>query len=90
MGRIGAVACDPEYVVPLPVGYGRWSYPSVLVLQDRVLISYTYTRCDETGKVVRNDVTSKMKVLPIEWFYGAEEPGDENPTLTKLGDAARP
>ena len=90
MGRTGAVECDSEYVAPLPVGYGRWSYPSVLVREDRVLISYTYTRCDETGVVVRDGVTSKMKVLPISWFYGAEEPGAENQTLTKLGDAARP
>ena len=29
----GAPESDPKYVAPLPVGYGRWSYPSVLVLK---------------------------------------------------------
>ena len=90
MGPGGAVECDPESVVPLPVGYGRWSYPSVLVLDDRVLISHTYSRYDETGTVAKDGVTSKLKVLPISWFYGGAGPGAENPVLAKLAAAAQP
>ncbi len=90
MGPTGAAQCDPEYVVPLPIGYGRWSYPSVLVLKDRVLISHTYTCCDQSGSRVNKGINSKMKVLPISWFYGNQDPGSENPTLNKLTEAAKP
>ena len=90
MGPTSAVECDPEYVVPLPVGYGRWSYPSVLVLKDRVLISHSYSRRDANGELIKDGVNSKMKVLPISWFYGGKDPHSENPTLNKLTEAAKP
>ncbi len=79
---------DPQRVVPLPVGYGRWSYPSVLVLKDRVLMSHTYSWYDETA-ALQNPGGSRLKVLPISWFYGGQEPS-ENPTLQKLSAAPRP
>ena len=41
-GRPAAVF-DSKYAQPLPEGFGRWSYPSVLVHDDRVLISHTYS-----------------------------------------------
>ena len=82
MRETGAVENDPRYVVPLPVGYGRWSYPSVLVLEDRVLVSYTYSWHDETGRA-QNSGGNRLKVLPIKWFYGGHEPED-SPVLQKL------
>jgi len=51
--QMPAWECNPEYVVPLPEGYGRWSYPSVFVAEDRVLISHTYSVHDSTtGEVI--------------------------------------
>jgi len=80
---------DPDYVVPLPAGYGRWSYPSVLVLKDRVLISHTWSWHDETGTLQRHG-WNRLKVLPTRWFYGGREPYD-NPMLKKLeGQAPLP
>jgi hypothetical protein len=73
---------DTQYAAALPVGWGYWAYPSVLVLRDRVLISYSYSWYDENG-VRRNPSGSKLKVLPIQWFYGGREPF-ENPILEKL------
>jgi hypothetical protein len=65
-----------------PVGWGYWSYPSVLVLEDRVLISHTHSWYDETA-TRRNENGSKIKVLPLRWFYGGREPYG-NPMLEKL------
>lgn len=79
---------DPRATVPLPVGYGRWSYPSVLVLDDRVLISHTYSWHDETG-ARRNAGGSRLKVLPLTWFYGGREPY-QNPDVRKLSSPPQP
>ena len=84
----GAREADPKYVAPLPIGYGRWSYPSVLILKDRVLISYTYSWVDETGaENVKNG--SRLKVLPLTWFYGGRAPYD-NDMLKRLSQPPRP
>lgn len=88
MGEIGAVESNPDTVVPLPVGYGRWSYPSVLVLADRVLISHTYSYHDDRG-LRQNANGSRLKVLPLSWFYGGRDPYD-NPTLSSLSAPPRP
>ena len=77
----GGVECDPESVVPLPEGYGMWSYPSVFVAEDRVLIHYNYFPCDSTGQ---RTTGQRMKVLPLSWFYGGQDPESENPTLDRI------
>ena len=84
----GATQADPRYIAPLPVGYGRWSYPSVLLVRDRVLISHTYSWVDETGKEnARNG--SRLKVLPLTWFYGGRAPYD-NDMVKRLSQPPRP
>ena len=56
--------------VTMATEYGYWTYPSVLVLKDRVIIKYS-----------EGDLsTGKIKVLPMSWFYGGQEPAD-NPFL---------
>lgn len=87
----GAIEGDARYVVPLPVGYGRWSYPSVLVLKDRVLIAHTYSWHDETGarRGVKDRSNARIKVLPLSWFYGGREPYG-SPDLEDLEKAAVP
>ncbi len=77
----GGVVCDQEYVMPLPEGYGMWSYPSVFVAEDRALISYNYFLCDSAGQRSRGH---RMKVLPLSWFYGGRDPASENPTLDRI------
>ena len=77
----GGVECDQEYVVPLPEDYGMWSYPAVFVAEDRVLISYWYFPCDSAGQRSRGH---RMKVLPLSWFYGGQDPASENPTLDQI------
>ena len=91
LGEGDAYQNDPQHVVDLPVGYGRWSYPSVLVLEDRVLIAHSYSYHDETGARhgPTEDTNAKLKVLPLSWFYGGREPCDL-PDLQKLEQAANP
>tara|TARA_B100000949_G_scaffold230661_1_gene241501 strand:- start:813 stop:2150 length:1338 start_codon:yes stop_codon:yes gene_type:complete len=81
---ISAPVLDPKYVKSLPEGYGRWSYPSVLVHHDRVLIAHTYSTYD---KRTRYTGGSRLKVLPIKWFYGDAEPTDEPNIKTVFGPA---
>ena len=50
--------------------YAYWTYPSMLILKDRVIIKYGSGSLSE----------GVMKVLPISWFYGGKEPAD-NPFL---------
>ncbi len=82
---------DARFITPLPVGYGRWSYPSVLVLKDRVLIAHTYSWHDEMGRRrgIKQGCNARIKVLPLSWLYGGREPYD-NLDLLKLQEAARP
>jgi len=84
-----------EHVVDLPLGWGRWSYPSVLVDDDRVLVSHSFTETvpdPERAEMLRtgpDGTNSKLKVLPISWFYGGREPAD-NPSLVNYASAASP
>ncbi len=76
---------DSEYAVPLPEGYGRWSYPAVYVAEDRVLIAHHYTLQDtQTGEETGRQ--NKLKVLPISWFYGGMDPNAQSTLLTKIRD----
>ena len=91
-----ALERDPAHIVDLPEGWGRWSYPSVLVHDDRILISHTYTRYErhpERAELVRtggdDGSNSRLKVLPLTWFYGGREPAD-NPDLNDIEHAAHP
>lgn len=80
---------DADHIKPLPVGWGRWSYPSVLVTKDRALISHTYSYYDEKGVRI-NPGGSKLKILPLEWFYGGGDRFAENETLSKIDREASP
>ena len=72
-------------MVPLPEGYGRWSYPSAYVAEGRVLIAHTYTVHDSrTTENVTPPNSSKLKVLPISWFYGGDDPQRESTVLKKI------
>ena len=81
-----ASAFDDEFAIPLPDGYGRWSYPSVFVAEDRVLISHSYSLHDSTSGEVINQGANKLKVLPISWFYGGDDPKRESSLLRILED----
>jgi hypothetical protein len=74
------------------------------VMKDRVLVSYVYSRSAEhptearyrpTAEVEHRDpesgkfVCSKLKVLPLEWFYGGKKPCD-NPYLREAYEPAKP
>jgi len=65
-------------IVPLPKGYGRWSYPSVLVTGERVLVSYVH----QVPGGPREAAT--MKVLPLSWFYAGRDRFAENPFLKRI------
>ena len=85
-----------EYVVGAEV-HGRWSYPSMIVLKDRVIIAHTYSAYDDhptSGQLVRShaepgSVNQKQKVLPLRWFYGGKEPAS-NPFLKEAYEPAKP
>ena len=76
---------------------GRWSYPSVLVMKDRVLIAHTYRTYEphpdkaeilmKSGK--KENSNQLLKVLPMKWFYGGKEPAD-NPFLPRAYEPAQP
>ena len=57
--------------------YAYWTYPSMLILKDRVIIKYGSGSLSE----------GVMKVLPISWFYGGKEPAD-NPFLENHAPAS--
>lgn len=65
----------------------RSSYPSVLVLKDRVLVTHTYSRFEEDAAIAQmknpESFNQVQRVLPLTWFYGGKKPA-ENPTLQKI------
>ena len=71
---------------------GRWFYLSVLVLKDHVLVAHTYSRYDKPEEFPGGH--SRLKVLPLSWFYGGADPLAEdiktNPILDKVWQAAEP
>lgn len=77
--------------------HGRWSYPSVCVLPDRVLIAHTYSVYEEHPTRAELVLSSrkegacnqKLKVLPLSWFYGGKEPAD-SPFLSQAYEPAKP
>ena len=87
---------EREHVLPVPF-HGRWSYPSVFVMTDRVLIAYTYSVYEEHPTRAELILSSrkeggfnqKLKVLPLTWFYGGKEPAD-NPFLPRAHEPASP
>ena len=80
---------DPAYVEPQGDAHGRWTYPSVLVMQDRVIVAYSsqgrYEEHPTEARLVRTGTGvdgcgQRLKVLPLKWFYGGKQPVD-NPVL---------
>ncbi|MBM3853400.1 MAG: hypothetical protein FJ399_09615 [Verrucomicrobia bacterium] len=78
--------------------HGRWSYPSVFVLPDRVFIAHTYgvweDEPDRAEPIVSSQkpgkkINQKLKVLPLRWFYGGKEPAP-NPQLKSPFEPATP
>ena len=77
--------------------HGRWSYPSVFVMKDRVLIAHTYSVYEEHPTRAELILSSrreggfnqKLKVLPLTWFYGGKQPAD-NPFLPSAYEPAKP
>ena len=66
--------------------YGIFDYPSVLVLEDRVIVEYNYGRYVEhpTRAALILEGSERIKVLPLSWFYGGKEPAD-SPYLPRAG-----
>jgi hypothetical protein len=87
---------DVRYVTEAKA-HGRWSYPSVLVMKDRVLIAHTYSIYKEDpvkaqlnlSKMDAKAFNQKLKVLPLKWFYGGKEPAP-NPFLKEAYEPAKP
>ena len=91
-----ALERDPRFITP-DVEFGRWSYPSVFVMDDRVFITTSYHVYEDhpskaqlvlrkSGEGVMNQ---KLKILPMKWFYGGKEPAD-NPFLPRAHEPASP
>jgi hypothetical protein len=92
-----ALERDPKFVQAVEA-HGRWSYPSVFVLKDRVIIAHTYgvfeADPDKAQLVVSSQkpgkkINQKQKVLPLKWFYGGKEPAP-NPQLKTGDEPAKP
>ena len=76
---------EAAYVTPADE-YGVWTYPSVLVLKDRVIIShryYDYSEHETAARLVKTDPSEdrhgfiqKQKVLPMSWLYGGKAPAN--------------
>ena len=88
---------NPEFITPVS-SFGRWSYPSVFVMEDRVFIATTYSMYEEhpskaelilTKKSGKGANNQKLKILPLKWFYGGKEPAD-NPFLPRAYEPAQP
>ena len=93
---VPAAEREPEHIVAEPY-YARFSYPSVLVMKDRVLITHSFSDYEEhptKGQLVFRGHSpgkwnQKLKVLPLTWFYGGKEPAD-NPFLPRAHEPASP
>ena len=87
---------DGKYIQPASF-HGRWSYPSVFVMKDRVFIAHTYSEYEEHPTEARlilsnekeGHFNQKLKVLPLKWFYGGKDPAD-NPFLPRAYEPAQP
>ena len=87
---------EREHILPFDF-HGRWSYPSVFVMEDRVLIAHTYSVYEEhptraeliLSSQKEGGFNQKLKVLPLTWFYGGKEPAD-NPVLARIYDQGTP
>jgi hypothetical protein len=88
---------DGACIATVPA-HGRWSYPSVYVLDDRVIIAHTYSVYAEhpacaqltlSSRDADHPINQKRKVLPLTWFYGGRTPAD-NPYLPRAHEPARP
>ncbi len=87
---------DPQYILDYDF-HGRWAYPSLFVMKDRVLVAYTYSFYEEHPTEARlfssrdkeGAPNQKLKVLPLTWFYGGKEPAD-NPFLPRAHEPASP
>ena len=97
-----AVEHDPQYVIEAASRLGVKS-PSILVMKDRVLIAYPYSKYVEhptkaqlvpsedmlTDLASGKPICQKLKILPLKWFYGGKEPAD-NPFLKTAYEPAKP
>ena len=72
---------DFRYARPLPANFGRFSYPTMLALEDRVLITHGYSWHDKHGD---QHAGPKLKVLPLSWFYDGQDPTADSAILTKI------
>ena len=90
----GTIERPAEHVLSVDE-HTRWSYPSVGVFADRVIIAHTYSRFEPhptkatMERVTVGDNNQKQKVLPLKWFYGGKEPAD-NPYLKEAYEPAKP
>lgn len=92
---------SPEHPGPVRIGeylgdsdvWVRTSYPSVLVLKDRVIVTHTFSEFLEDDTKAQLGSQGKfnqvVRVLPLKWFYGGKEPAD-NLALGKLDEPAKP
>ncbi len=87
-----AVERDPRHV-HFADRHSRLYYPSVMVLDDRVIIAYSSVGSIEEhptkAELVRTGSERTFKVLPLKWFYGGKEPAD-NPFLREAYEPAKP
>ena len=82
---VSAPEREGRYLTPAEA-YGWWTYPSVLVMEDRVLIGHRYRAYREHPTQARLLMSSevegsggfilKLKVLPLSWFYGGKQPAE--------------
>ena len=79
---------DPRYIQPLPDGFGRWSYPSVLVTQQHVLIGHSYAIYNDQGRRFSPGGNMRLKVPAISWLYRGGDPQDANVELQKVSPPA--
>jgi len=87
---------EREHILPAQC-HGRWSYPSVFVMKDRVLVAHTYSFYEEhpdraqlvLSREKPGSFNQKLKVLPLTWFYGGKQPAD-NPLLPRATEPAKP
>ncbi|NWG14260.1 MAG: exo-alpha-sialidase [Acidobacteria bacterium] len=82
--------------IEVAAAHAWWSYPSVFVGKDRVLIAYSYSTFDDDPQYARLTQSSRMPggynqkqvVLPLRWFYGGKLPAD-NPFLKKAYQSSK-
>ena len=83
----------PPKELTAPEGFHMNTFPRVKFIGDKAYLVYNhrvYKYPEGSTRWKREYNSRRLRVIPIAWFYGDQDPHARNPTLKKLNETARP